>query len=413
MKKREIDEGTDYTSFADALRLVRESIVPAGIEELPVRKCAGHVSAEEVFARITSPATRTSLKDGFAVRAEDTAGADNQHPCELKIVGSVFAGGKFEGLMLAGQSVKVTTGAPVPDGADAVVPSELCEEDEVVVRVQSAVKAGQDIAPAGDYVNKGEKVIESGMMLTPVVLSYAATGGMESLRVYRKPRFGLIAIGDELAEPGKRLKDSQIYASNLVHNEAWLEQLGIAYESAVVPDNAAAVKNQLSDMLQHSDAIITSGGVMDSERDVTVEALYSLGWEIKFRHVRMSPGKATAFGLLQDKPVFCFSGGLGSNTAAFLEFALPAIYGMMKLPGEPLRTVKAVLGKDMKVRNPDWTEFRYGRLEEDKNGHYSVTPVSEKNRMKSMTAVNCLLYKPEGRATLKQGQIVGVQLLPG
>ncbi len=407
MKKNDTYNGEFLTSFNEALRLVRETVAPVGTEERPVGKCAGYVSAGTAVSRITSPPARTSLKDGFAVRTTDIPGG------ALKIAGWVGAGGTYRGEMSAGQAIKLFTGAPVPDGADAVIAREFCEEGEGYVRVSGGVKEGQDIAPAGNSIKEGEVVVEPGMPITPLIIARAVTGGIENLRVYRKPFFGLIGIGDELAEPGKRLKDGQLYASNLAYNAAWLNWLSILYETALLPDDEAAMKDKLTEMVRHADAIITSGGVMGSERDVTVGALDSLGWSMKFRHVLMSPGKATAFGILRGKPVFCFSGGPSSNVLAFLEFALPAIYGMMKLPGRPLKTVKAKLGKEITVKDPGRTEFRDGRLDEDENGNYSVMPLDGQNRMQSAAAANCLVYKPEGISGLKKGNYVTVQILPG
>ncbi len=404
---RDTYNGEYFTSFNEALRMVRETVAPVGTEERPVGKCAGFVSAGTAISRITSPSVRTSLKDGFAVRTADIPGS------KLRIAGSIAAGGIYQGEILAGQAVKVFTGAPVPEEADAVVACEMCDEGDGYVLVSGDVKVGQDIAPAGNSIKEGGVVVESGMLITPLIIARAVTGGIETLKVYRKPRFGLIGIGDELAEPGKPLKAGQLYASNLAYNTAWMEWLGLTYESALLPDDEAVMKDTLTEMVRHADAIVTSGGVMGSERDVTVGALDSLGWSMKFRHVRMSPGKATAFGILLGKPVFCFSGGPDSNVLAFLEFALPSIYGMIKLPGPPLRTVTAILGKDIMVKDPGRTEFRDGRLDVDENGTCSVMPLDGQNRMQSLGAANCLVYKPEGIGGLKKGNHVTVQILPG
>jgi len=413
MKEIKIDEGNEYTGFQDALALVLANTFPSGIEERSLFDCAGFVSAEDVAARVDSPSKNASLKDGFAVRSDDTLQACFETPCELHCIGSVFAGGKFIDKLLSGQTVKVSSGAPVPDGADAVVPAEVCEECSDCVRVHAGVKPGQNIHPAGYDVTAGKKVVEEGQVLSPPVMAYAAAAGIGRLRAYRKPRFALMAIGDELAESGTVLKEGQIYASNLVYNRAWLTQLGIPYQALLVKDDAEDIKKQVLALLPEVDGIITSGGVMHSERDLILGVLNSLGWDMKFRHVRLRPGKATSFGLLQGKPVFCFSGGPNSNSLAFLEFALPGIFRMLGLSGEPLQTIKAVLTEDLKSRNRHWFEFREGRLEKTDTGEYQVTPVKEKSRLKSMAVAECLIIKPEGLELLKSGQPVTVQLLPG
>ena len=412
MKKVEIDKGETYTGFQEALALVKANTGPAGTDVLPLAGCAGYVSAGDVFARISSPAGRTSLKDGFAVQSADTAGADRAHPRKLTPAGAVFAGGAAAGGIKPGQAVRVCTGAMVPDGADAVIAAELCREEANGILIFAENAPGQNILPAGDDVAAHDRVISKGQVISPALLAYAAAGGIDRLTVYRKPRFGLISIGDELVEPGRPLRDGQMYASNLIYNAGWLTYLGIPYEAVLAADDAESIAGRVSKMVPQVDAIITSGGVMNSERDLTVDVLNSLGWQIKFRHVRSGPGKATAFGVLQGKPVFCFSGAPASNALAFLEFALAGIHRMLGLPGDPLEAGTAVLKQDIEFRNPDWTEFREARLETDGSGGTFVVPFSGKGRLKSGAAADCLICKPEGVDTMKAGQTVTVHLLP-
>ncbi|MBN2240535.1 MAG: molybdopterin molybdotransferase MoeA [Dehalococcoidales bacterium] len=412
MDEIEIDEGTGYTGFDEALNLVRESIRPVGVIEKSLIECAGYISAGDVFARVNSPSRDASLKDGFAVRSADISSAADDDPVRLNVIGAVYAGGFFAGQMDTGECIKVCTGAPVPDGADAVIAAELCEEDDESICVLTGITPGQNIAPVGDDVKRGDKIISEGSIITPSVTAYLAVGGIDRLKVYRKPTFAILSIGDELVEPGNPLEDGQIFASNLMYNSAWMSLLGIPYAYALVKDDETQIREALEKLVPQADAVITSGGVMHSERDLIVGVMNELGWDMKFRHVRMGPGKATAFGLLGRKPVFCFSGGPNSNALGFLQFALAGIYEMQGGKGTPLEMVEAQLTRDIRGRNENWTEFRDGRLTRDKKGNLLVSPVTGGSKVKSMAEAESLIIKPEGVKLLKQGRMVKVQLLP-
>jgi molybdopterin molybdotransferase len=411
MQDKEIDNGTEYTGYEEALDQVRSNTQPVNIDELSLTLCSGLVSVEDVKALVNSPTQDSSLKDGFAVNSNDIMSSSSHRPITLTLKGSVFAGGQFKGEILPGETVKVCTGAPVPFGADAIVAEELCVEEGEIVTFSSGVAEGKNIMLAGEDVTEGTMIIKKGEIIRPGSLAYAATAGISRLKVYRRPKVSIISIGDELVEPGNKLNPGQIYASNIIHTGAWLTLYNIPFENYTIPDDVNQIRNVLREVSLNSDVIITSGGVMHSERDLIVGVLDDFGWDMKFRHVRMGPGKATAFGLWNQKPVFCFSGGPTSNGVAFLQFGLTGILNMMGYSGKPLREVQARLKEEIKSRNPTWTEFKQGRIISDNDGLVSVTPLSKGSRLKSMAEADCLIRKPEGVELLERDQVVTVQLL--
>ena len=411
MQDKEIDTGTEYTGFEEALDLVRSNTQPDNIDELSLTLCPGFVSAEDIVALVSSPTRDSSLKDGYAVVSNDITNASSRYPVTLTLKGSVFAGGQFKGDLLPGETVKVLTGAPVPSGADAIVAEELCVEKGDTVTFGSDVAEGKNIMPAGEDVTEGEIIIKKGEVLYPASLAYAATAGISRLKVYRKPKVAIISIGDELVEPGEELNPGQIYTSNTIHTGAWLSMYNIPFENYTIPDDAGQIRKVLQKASFESDVIITSGGVMHSERDLIVEILDDFGWEMKFRHVRMGPGKATAFGLWNQKPVFCFSGGPTSNGVAFLQFGLPGILNMMGHSGKPFLEIQARLTQEIKSRNLAWTEFKQGRIIYNDKDQFSVTPLINGSRLKSMAEADCLICISEGVELLKKDQVVTVQLL--
>ena len=408
----EIDEGTGYVGYHDALNLVHSNVQQVGVEETPIGLSVGRVVAEDLVALVSYPSGDVSLKDGFIVKSEDVAGASMQRPVCLRVTGSVFAGSRFEGEVTPGSAVKVCSGAPIPRGADAVVSSEFCEEvspEEVCIR--AVAEHGRNVLRAGGEIKAGATIVEKGKVLLPGCLGLAAAAGINRVRVYCRPRVAVVGVGDEVVVPGGHLHPGQLYASNLVTMGAWLASFGIPYDTSVVRDNKDAIKQELLNHLPGADAILTSGGAWGSEHDLVVGTLDELGWQKMFHHVRMGPGKGIAFGLLGGKPVFCLPGGPASNEMAFLQLALP---GILRMGGEnrhPLQAVSARLTETLQGRHRAWTEFKDATLSCDSEGNYIVKLYHNRSRLQAIANATCLVCIPEGTESLNLGEIVTVQIL--
>ena len=407
----EIDRGINYSGYREALELVYTHIHTVGIDEITITEGAGRISAENITARISHPSGDVSLKDGFAVQSSDIAEASPGKPIRLRIIGESFAGSKFEGEVRHGSAVSICSGSPIPDGADAVVSSEFCEEGVPDVRVRADAGPGRNILRAGEDIEAGSVIVGKDSVLLPGQLGLAAAGGIEKIKVYRRPRVALIAIGDEVVAPGRHLRPGQLYASNIVTTGAWLDVFGIPFTTGIVGDNRDAISGELVRCLPGVDTVITSGGAWVSERDLVAGVLDELGWNKVFHHVRMGPGKGIVFGILEDKPVFCLPGGPASNEMAFLQFALPGILRMAGQTGPPLPTVSARLMKDVNSRDRNWTEFRDAILDRDTDGNYTVTPYLERSRLQAIARANCLICIPEGVDSLHKGDTIPVQVL--
>jgi len=408
----EIDEGTGYVGYHDALNLVYSNVQPVGVEETPIGLSVGRVVAEDLVALVSYPSGDVSLKDGFIVKSEDVAGASMQRPVCLRVTGSVFAGSRFEGEVTPGSAVKVCSGAPIPRGADAVVSSEFCEEvspEEVCIR--AVAEHGRNVLRAGGEIKAGATIVEKGKVLLPGCLGLAAAAGINRVRVYCRPRVAVVGVGDEVVVPGGHLHPGQLYASNLVTMGAWLASFGIPYDTSVVRDNKDAIKQELMNHLPGADAILTSGGAWGSEHDLVVGTLDEMGWQEMFHHVRMGPGKGIAFGLLGGKPVFCLPGGPASNEMAFLQLALP---GILRMGGEnrhPLQTVSARLTETLQGRHRAWTEFKDATLSCDSERNYTVKLYHNRSRLQAIANATCLVCIPEGTESLNLGEVVTVQIL--
>jgi molybdopterin molybdotransferase len=401
---------SSYIGLGAALSLVQANTGPLPGQELPLSSCPGYVSAEDVRSAVTSPQRPSSLKDGFAVRSQDIMSASAERPVVLTLIGAVFAGGRFAGRLEAGHTVKILSGAHLPDGADAVVSAEFCDEMEGTVSVRKWAEVGRNVMPAGEDVAAGEIVVARGDILTPARLGYAATAGVSRLKVFRKPKMAVISIGDELVNPGQSLEEGQIYASNAVSIGAWLSLLGVPYASKTVPDDRAAINGALREAGEDADAVVTIGGAMHSERDMIGDVLENLGSEELFRHVRMGPGKGTSFRRWGGVPVFSLSGSPSSCAVGFVMIALPGICRMVGLPDSHF-SVAARLLRDVGGRQIDWTEVSEACLVREEGDALSVTPCSRTSRSGSMADANCLLLKPEGLGGLRRGESVALRLL--
>ncbi|MEN6319836.1 MAG: molybdopterin molybdotransferase MoeA [Syntrophaceae bacterium] len=408
----EIDEGISYIGYQEAFDIVGANVLAVGEEVLSLDKCVCRVAAADLVATVSYPSVDVSLKDGFAVKSTDVVFADRRKPVCLKVAGSVFAGFKYEGHMDDGGAVKVCSGSPIPDGADAVVSGEFCEEvlpGEVFIKADAG--PGRNILRAGAEVEAGSAIIRKGERLLPGCLGLAAAAGISQVRVYRWPRVAIISIGDEVVSPGEKLHIGQLYASNLVTMEAWLASFGISCVTSVVIDNEDSIKQELQKHLPKVDAILTSGGAWGSERDLVIGALNKLEWQKLFHYVRMGPGKGIAFGLWENVPVFCLPGGPSSNEMAFLQLALPALLRMGGETRHPLQTVPARLTEDVKSRHKAWTEFKDAVVTLDGGGNYTVALYKNKSRLQAIASANGLICIPEGKEYLLSGDVVSIQLL--
>ena len=373
---------------------------------------AGRIAAESVTAPNSYPSADISLKDGFAVRSHDVGQASVNAPVSLEVIGTVFAGSRFPGQVRSGCAVRLCSGAPVPSGSDAVVAGEFCQEaspKEVCIR--AVAEPGRNILPAGSEISAGTVIVEKGAALAPGMLGLVAAAGIGEVRVCRRPKIAIVGLGDELVAPGRKLQSNQIYASNLITLGAWLASFGIECETSVVKDSAGPIESEIRQRCREVDAVITSGGAWGSERDLVVGVLDSLRWRKVFHRVRMGPGKGVAFGLMENKPVFCLPGGPASNEMAFLQLALP---GILKMSGDmrpPLHLVRAHLLEDVNGRHLNWTEYKDAVLTRDSKGNYDVGLYRNRSRLQAIACANGLVCIPEGMESLRRGDIVPVQVL--
>jgi molybdopterin molybdotransferase len=404
-----IREMKHLIGFSEALALTLSTIPRMEAEFLPLDRLAGWVLSEDIRSTSDSPNVSTSLKDGYALVATDVENASNHNPVRLGLLGEAFAGSAAQVIVKPGWAVRVLTGAPLPEGADAVLPEELCRKEGETVLCMCPTWPERNVLKRGADVKSGERIADRGKLLTPPLVGLLASAGLAGARVYGRPRVGVIATGDEVVAPGHPLEPGRLYASNMIEIGAWLAVFGYRYTAEIVPDRAEDLKLAFLRHLSGWDVIVTSGGAWGSDRDLVIGVLQALGWKGVYQRVRMGPGKALAFGMLGDVAVFCLPGGPPSNEMAFLQIVLPAIrtmagHGSILFPTLMARTTEPIAGQ------AEWTTFVPAAILHDTEG-LKAHPLKTGSRLQSMARKEGIIVIPEGQTSTDRSQWVKVQVV--
>ena len=327
-------------SVEEALEAVLEAAQgELAVEELPLKEAFGRVLAEDLASLVDHPDQDDTAIDGYACRAEDTLGASPEAPVRLRVVGEAPAGRPFPGEVGRGEAVAVYTGAPIPKGADAVVRVEDTrrEGDEVLLFAPASPK---DIRPKGDDLRRGEVYLRRGDLLTPGRLGLAAAMGHPRLKVFRKPRVGILSTGDEVVEPGEPLPFGGVYNSNAY------SLLGLVLEAGGEPVLLGKVPDQPEAVLERLegagplDLLLTSGGVSMGEYDVVRKVLERHG-EVVFWKVRQQPGGPLLFARLGGLPVLGLPGNPVSSMVTFFLYGRPFLYKLLQRTEPPYGRLEA------------------------------------------------------------------------
>ncbi|MBW1710866.1 MAG: molybdopterin molybdotransferase MoeA [Deltaproteobacteria bacterium] len=298
----------------------------------------------------------------------------------------------------------------MPPGAEAVLAQEFTREEEGEIFCCNNAEPGRNILFQGTDVRSGEVLVRQGERLSPAFIGLMACAGLDRVHVYGLPRVAVIATGDEVVAPGGALSPGQLYASNMQETMSWLKAFGFQEVlSRIVKDRLGEIKAAIEDFALGTDVFITSGGAWRSERDLMIEVLEGLGWHGVFRHVRLGPGKAVGFGLLENRPFFILSGGPPSYETAFLELALPGLLAMAGWQGPIFPVIKARLEESVRGEK-GWTQVIHAKVTY-RDGGLLVKSYKTASRLSSMARKDGLIILPENQAEFKAGEEVEVQMV--
>ena len=404
------DAGEGLVPVDEARDRVLAAVEPLPPLALPLTDAFGCVVVQDQIARVDLPEFPSSGMDGFAVRAGDLADARPDAPAELKIVGRAMIGHRPEATVGAGEAVKIATGAPIPAGADAVVPIENAEESGDLVRLFEAPASGRHVRPRGEDVRAGDVLVPAGRRLGAPEMGLLANAGVPHPLVRPRPRVIVLSTGDELIPPTEDPDFGQVRDANAYTIYGALREAGaMPVLAGIVRDDPESLKETVLSHELQADAFVSSGGVSVGERDVVKAAFFKRG-DIDFYRVAMQPGMPQGFGHIEGKPFFGLPGNPVSVFVSFEVFVRPAMLKMMGRTKLGRPEITATLAED--VTGPGG-KTQFARVEVSRGAEgWVAAPTGGRgsNLISTVARANGLAVIPAGTATAAAGSDVKVML---
>ena len=392
-------------SLEQALNILMDHVTHGKTERKTLEDCLGLVLSEDVYALLDMPPFSRSAQDGYALCSKDSIGATGENPVKLKVTGKIYAGDHLDVQVRPGEAVRIMTGAMVPVGADCVLRQEDTDEGEDVVQIYKEVEPSCSICFKGEEYKKGHTLLHAGTKIDAAALAVASGNGIMELPVYERVKAAVVSSGSEVVEPGTPLTPGKIYNTNTIYMKARLSQLGAkVMMTRTVGDDLEVMAEALKEAADQAELVVTTGGVSVGQKDLTEEALLSIGAEILFHGIAIKPGMPT---LAAEKDGVLFIGLSGNPFSAAIPFEMFVREILSLKMGDPdlkLRreALTAVTGFSKNSRR---RRFLRGKAE----GKEVWLPDQQANgQMRSMVGCNCLIEIPAGSGPVKAGDKVEV-----
>jgi molybdopterin molybdotransferase len=400
----------EYLSVSEAQRVVLEAVSAFGAEQAKLEQSLGRVLAEEVRTNRDQPPYDISAMDGYALRSADLGAI----PATLEIIEDIKAGDMPTKTLASGQCARIMTGAPMPQGADAVIRVEDTEaKPDNRVQINQAAKPGNDIRRLGENMRNGEVVLTPGTAITPGVIGVLATVKRAQVQVYRRPRVAILSTGNELEGLDEPVDPNKIPNSNSYALMGQVQALGIEpVLLGIARDDPDELARYLKRGLEY-DMLLVSGGTSVGVHDYVRPTIEALGAQMLFWRVSMKPGHPVAFGKVGEKIIFGLPGNPVSSMVCFEEFVVPALRRMMGHARTHRRTIEARMTHNVK-HQPGRTEFIRVLLAQEEGGYAATSTGAQGSGMLlSMARADGLAVLPADSNGLAAGSTVTVQLLDG
>ncbi|UCE15434.1 MAG: molybdopterin molybdotransferase MoeA [Candidatus Bathyarchaeota archaeon] len=408
MRRKDLKRTFKLIPYEKALHRLEDAahIEPLEIEEVAIEKSAGRVLAIDIVSMQNIPKKNLAVFDGYAIQSTDSMNASARNPVTLKIVGKTFPG-ETPHKLSSGQTVFTACGAPVPKASDAVIKTENVQLLEDEIQLRFSVEPGENIALAGEDVEKGSLILEKGCFLRPQDVGLLAGTGMKAIKVFKRPKVGILSVGDELIKLGEKNPDKIVNNYALIVSNLVSEFGGTPLLLGIAPDNLEQIKKKLSEALEKTDIVATIAGCSVGPKDLVPDAINALGEPgIVFHGVKLSPGKVMGAGIVKDKPIVMLPGHIVSTYAGFYLILAHLIAQNSGLGKKfPLSVVKARITRDVKAK-PIASFLRVRLVNVD--GEFEAEPVKgDSSVLTSLVRSNGYTIVPKGEG-IKKGTAVEV-----
>ncbi len=386
------------------------------IQVIGLRDGLGRVLARDVMSSINVPSHANSAMDGYAINAISVPVSGI---AQLELVGTAFAGQPFEGVVQAGQAVRIFTGAIMPQGCDTVVIQEHANASDSQVSIDSDVVAGKNVRQAGEDVQQGQLVLSAGKRLEAADIGVIASLGIAKVSVCRKLKVAFFTTGDELVAldeytPVQSLEPGKLFDSNRYTLASLLQEMGVdVIDMGIVGDNENETRKALQQAASIADVVVSSGGVSAGDADFVTRVFHELG-RVHFWKIAMRPGRPLAFGQIGDAAFFGLPGNPVAVMVTFLEFVKPALRHLSGMHDLETLTLKAVAQSKLR-KTLGRVEYQRGIMRVDSTGSLLVESTGKQGagRLSSMSQANCLIVIDASVSEVNPGDTVGVQPFRG
>jgi len=403
-------------SLDEAKRILQQRFPAAsvGTEHVSLSEAYGRVLAKDIVAHMDVPPFNRATVDGYAVKSKDTFGADETNPVTLKICGHINVGEPLLTTVENSLAAEIATGAPIPQGADAVIMFEHTIRKNANVILYRPVSKGENIMKAGSDIKKGDTILKKKQVLSSREIGTLAALGTAKVEVYKRPKVAIISTGPEIVEPGKSLPLGKIYDINAhTLSTAVLECGGQPFNLGIVPDEADKLETAIGKALDSADVVITSGGVSAGPRDIIPKILDLLGEPgVIVNGIAVKPGKPTTIAIVNKKPIFSLPGHPTSSLLMFHILVRPIISKMAGKTEETFPFIKAV-AKEKMFSEKGRRTFIMVKLSRDKNKRNLASPVPSglSGAITTLTKADGFIEIPESQLFINAGEGVKVYLL--
>jgi molybdenum cofactor synthesis domain-containing protein len=394
--------------ISQALKIIKRETFSLENETVELSEVVGRVLAEEIRADMDLPPFDRSQMDGFAVKTKDTKNA----PVKLKIVGESVAGKGWHNELNPGEAVRIMTGAFVPTGADSVQMVELTEEENGFIKILKPTKENQNVVRKSAEMKSGEKVFDSGEIVSENMIATLASFGYEKTKVAKRPKVIILATGSEIVDVSETPKQDQIRNSNSWMLAAFAKKFADVEMLPIAKDDLENLKDTINAAIKSCDCLIISGGVSVGDYDFTKPALREIGAEIFFEKVSLKPGKPTVFAKLENTLIFGLPGNPVSVAVTFFAFVRTALLLMQNAKNSELEKGFAKLTHPIKATK-ERDALLPVSLKTNKKGHLTIETLrfSGSSNFIAFSQANALVFVPQDKS-LEQNDVAEIYFLP-